>query len=38
MDLYSVIQYVLFIAIVTALVEPLCGYMERVFFQEADDA
>ena len=30
-DLYSAIQYVLFVAIVTALVEPLGGYMERVF-------
>ena len=31
MDLYSVIQYVLFVAIVTVLVRPLGGYMERVF-------
>jgi K+-transporting ATPase ATPase A chain len=31
MDLYSAIQYVMFIAIVTVLVEPLGGYMERVF-------
>jgi potassium-transporting ATPase potassium-binding subunit len=30
-DLYSAIQYVVFVAIVTALVEPLGGYMERVF-------
>jgi len=30
-DLYSVIQYGLFLAIVTILVEPLGGYMERVF-------
>jgi potassium-transporting ATPase potassium-binding subunit len=30
-DLYSVIQYVLFGTIVTVLVEPLGGYMERVF-------
>jgi len=30
-DLYSAFQYVLFVAIVTALVEPLGGYMERVF-------
>jgi potassium-transporting ATPase potassium-binding subunit len=30
-DFYSAIQYVLFVAIVTALVEPLGGYMERVF-------
>jgi K+-transporting ATPase ATPase A chain len=29
--LYSVVQYVLFVAIVTALVKPLGGYMERVF-------
>ena len=28
---YSIIQYVLFVAIVTVLVEPLGGYMERVF-------
>jgi len=31
MDLYSALQYVLFAAIVTALVEPLGGYLERVF-------
>ena len=31
MDLYSAIQYVLFVAIVTVLVKPLGGYMERVF-------
>ncbi len=31
MDLYSVIQYGFFLAIVTILVEPLGGYMERVF-------
>ncbi len=31
MDLYSAIQYVLFVAIVTFLVKPLGGYMERVF-------
>ena len=31
MDLYSAIQYVLFVAIVTILVKPLGGYMERVF-------
>ena len=30
-DFYSAIQYVMFLAIVTALVEPLGGYMERVF-------
>jgi potassium-transporting ATPase potassium-binding subunit len=30
-DLYSAIQYVLFVVIVTALVKPLGGYMERVF-------
>jgi len=33
-DLYSAIQYVLFVAIVTALVEPLGGYMERVFSRQ----
>ena len=31
MDLYSAIQYLLFVAIVTALVKPLGGYVERVF-------
>ena len=31
MDFYSAIQYVLFVVIVTALVKPLGGYMERVF-------
>ena len=31
MDFYSAIQYVLFLAIVTVLVKPLGGYMERVF-------
>jgi potassium-transporting ATPase potassium-binding subunit len=30
-DLYSAIQYVLFVALVTILVKPLGGYMERVF-------
>jgi len=30
-DLYSAVQYVLFVAIVTILVKPLGGYMERVF-------
>jgi K+-transporting ATPase ATPase A chain len=30
-DFYSAIQYVLFLAIVTILVEPLGGYLERVF-------
>jgi K+-transporting ATPase ATPase A chain len=30
-DLYSAIQYLLFVAIVTALVKPLGAYMERVF-------
>ena len=30
-NLHSLIQYVLFLAIVTALVKPLGGYMERVF-------
>jgi K+-transporting ATPase ATPase A chain len=33
-DLYSAIQYVLFVAIVTALVRPLGGYMERVFSRQ----
>jgi len=31
MDLYSCVQYILFLAIVTAMVKPLGGYMERVF-------
>ncbi len=31
MDLYSAIQYGLFLAVVTLLVEPLGGYVERVF-------
>ena len=31
MDLFSAIQYLLFLAIVTVLVKPLGGYMERVF-------
>ena len=31
MDFYSAIQYVLSVAIVTVLVKPLGGYMERVF-------
>jgi len=30
-DLHSAIQYLFFVAIVTALVKPLGGYMERVF-------
>jgi K+-transporting ATPase ATPase A chain len=30
-DLFSAIQYLLFLAVVTALVKPLGGYMERVF-------
>ena len=34
MDPHSVIQYVLFAAIVTALVKPLGGYMERVFSRQ----
>ncbi|HXR15769.1 MAG TPA: potassium-transporting ATPase subunit KdpA [Terriglobales bacterium] len=34
MDLYSAIQYVSFVAIVTILVEPLGGYMERVFSRQ----
>jgi len=31
MNLYSLLQYLLFLAIITALVKPLGGYMERVF-------
>jgi potassium-transporting ATPase potassium-binding subunit len=31
MDLYAALQYALFVAIVTALVQPLGGYLERVF-------
>jgi K+-transporting ATPase ATPase A chain len=31
MDIFSATQYLLFLAIVTALVKPLGGYMERVF-------
>ncbi|MFZ0800622.1 MAG: potassium-transporting ATPase subunit KdpA [Terriglobales bacterium] len=34
MDIYSALQYVLFLAIVTALVEPLGGYLNRVFARE----
>ncbi len=34
MDFYSAIQYVTFVAIVTVLVKPLGGYMERVFSQK----
>jgi potassium-transporting ATPase potassium-binding subunit len=33
-DLYSAIQYVLFVAIVTILVKPLGGYLERVFSRQ----
>jgi potassium-transporting ATPase potassium-binding subunit len=33
-DFYSAIQYVLFVAIVTILVKPLGGYMERVFSRQ----
>ncbi|MGA7946788.1 MAG: potassium-transporting ATPase subunit KdpA, partial [Candidatus Sulfotelmatobacter sp.] len=33
-DFYSVIQYVLFVAIVTILVKPLGGYLERVFSRQ----
>jgi potassium-transporting ATPase potassium-binding subunit len=33
-DLYSAVQYVLFMAIVTVLVEPLGGYLERVFSRQ----
>ena len=31
MDLYSALQYVLFAAVITILVKPLGGFMERVF-------
>ena len=34
MDLYSAIQYLLFLAIVTALVMPLGAYMDRVFSKQ----
>ena len=34
MDFYSAIQYVLFVVIVTALVKPLGGYLERVFSKQ----
>ena len=34
MDLYSAIQYALFLAIVTVLVKPLGGYIERVFSRQ----
>ncbi|MGD0061741.1 MAG: potassium-transporting ATPase subunit KdpA [Verrucomicrobiia bacterium] len=34
MDFYSAIQYVLFVVIVTILVKPLGGYMERVFSRQ----
>ncbi|MGA7821009.1 MAG: potassium-transporting ATPase subunit KdpA [Candidatus Sulfotelmatobacter sp.] len=34
MDFYSAIQYVLFVVIVTVLVKPLGGYMERVFSRQ----
>jgi K+-transporting ATPase ATPase A chain len=33
-DFYSAMQYVVFVAIVTALVKPLGGYMERVFSRQ----
>jgi K+-transporting ATPase ATPase A chain len=33
-DFYSAIQYVLFVVIVTVLVKPLGGYMERVFSRQ----
>jgi len=33
-DFYSAIQYVLFVVIVTILVKPLGGYMERVFSRQ----
>ncbi len=34
MDFYSAVQYVLFVVIITALVKPLGGYMERVFSRQ----
>jgi K+-transporting ATPase ATPase A chain len=34
MDFYSAIQYMLFVVIVTVLVKPLGGYMERVFSKQ----
>jgi len=34
LDLHNVIQYLLFLAIVTALLKPLGGYMERVFSRQ----
>ena len=34
MDLFSATQYLLFLTIVTALVKPLGGYMERVFSEK----
>ncbi len=34
MDFYSAIQYVLFVVIVTVLVKPLGGYMDRVFSKQ----
>jgi potassium-transporting ATPase potassium-binding subunit len=34
MDLYAALQYALFVVIVTALVEPLGGYLQRVFSRE----
>ena len=34
MDFYSAIQYVLFLVIVTVLVRPLGGYLERVFSRQ----
>jgi K+-transporting ATPase ATPase A chain len=33
-DFYSATQYLLFLVIVTALVKPLGGYMERVFSRQ----
>jgi len=31
MDFHSIVQYVLFLAVVTVMVKPLGGYMERAF-------
>jgi K+-transporting ATPase A subunit len=33
-DFYSAIRYLLFVVIVTILVKPLGGYMERVFSRQ----
>jgi len=33
-DLYSAVQYVLFVIIITIFVKPLGGYLERVFARD----